>query len=60
MIQKYIVKRGKRNVVRGLFHSKSDDERLVTAWRSDFDKIRRVLDVRSFIFDLAVVNFLFC
>ena len=47
MIQHHIVKRGKRPIYRQFFHAK-DDEKLVAAWSSDLDEIRRVFEVRSF------------
>ena len=47
MIQKYVVRRGKRTIVPQLFRAK-DDKKSVTAWRSDLDEIRRVFEVRSF------------
>ena len=47
VIQHHIVKRGKRPIYRQFFHAK-DDEKLVAAWSSDLDEIRRVFEVRSF------------
>jgi hypothetical protein len=47
IIQKHIVKRGKRTVVHQFFLGKND-EKLVAAWRLEFDEIRRTFDVRSF------------
>ena len=47
MIQKHIVKRGKRTVFPQFFRA-MDDEKLVAAWGSDLDEILRVFDVRSF------------
>ena len=47
MIQKHIVKHGKRTVVHKYFRSK-DDENLIATWRLDLDKIRGIFDVRSF------------
>ena len=47
VIQKYIVKRGKRTIVPQFFRGKGDEE-LFASWESDFDEIRRVFDVRYF------------
>jgi hypothetical protein len=47
VIQKHIVKRGKRTAVHQFFRAK-DDEKLVAAWRLELDGIRLAFDVRSF------------
>ena len=47
MVQKHIVKRGKRTPVHKFFRAKND-EKLVATWRLDLDKICRVFDVRPF------------
>ena len=49
VIQKHILRRGKRAIVPQFFRAK-DDEKLVAAWRLDLDEIRRVFDVRPFTF----------
>ena len=46
LIQKHIVKRGKRVIFYKHFGSK-DDESLIATWRLDLDMIRGVFDVRS-------------
>lgn len=48
MIQKHIVNRGKRTVIRQFFHLKQHED-VVAGWRSDLGKIRRVFQMRSFI-----------
>ena len=48
VIQKDIVKRGKRTVFNQVFRA-GDDGKLVAARRSDLDEIHRALDVGSFI-----------
>ena len=45
-IQRYIIKRGKRSVFSRPF-SKKDDSETIAALKSDLDRIRRVLEVRS-------------
>ena len=47
MIQKHIVKRGKQTIFRQFFRAQ-EDEKALTAWSLDLDKIRHVFDVRSF------------
>jgi hypothetical protein len=47
VIQKHIVKRGKRTAVHQFFRAK-DDEKLVAAWRLELNEIRLAFDVRSF------------
>ena len=58
-IQRHIVKRGKRRVFSRPFHTKDDSE-AIAAWRSDLDRIRRVVEVRSLAstFCLTIVNIL--
>ena len=57
VIQKHIIKCGKRTIVHKYFRSK-EDEQLVATWRLNLDDIRRVFDVRLLTFYLAVVKFL--
>jgi len=47
-IQEKVVKQGKRNVVSQLFHAK-DDKQQIAAWRSDFDRILQIFNVRSIV-----------
>ena len=47
-IQRHIVRRGKRGVFSRPFHAK-DDSKTIAAWRSDLDRIRRVVEVRSLL-----------
>ena len=56
-IQKHIVRKGKRSVFSRPFHTKDDSE-TIAAWRSDLDRIRSAVEVRSFIsaFCLKIVN----
>ena len=56
-IQKHIVGQGKRSVFSRPFHTKGDSE-TIAAWRSDLDRIRSAVEVRSFIsaFCLKIVN----
>ena len=42
-----MIKWGKRNAISRRFHAK-DDDKAITAWRSDLDKICRVFEVCSF------------
>lgn len=46
-IQKYIIKRGKRNAISRRFHAK-DDEGAIATWKLVLDSMRHVLDVRYF------------
>ena len=55
-IQKRIVKWGKRNPLSRRLHVK-DDEEAIVSWRLDLDKIRRVLDVRSFNWARSLLTF---
>ena len=59
-IQKHIVRQGKRSVFSRPFHT-NDDSETIAAWRSDLDRIRNVVEVRSFAsaFCLKIVNY-FC
>ena len=57
MIQKHVIKRGKRTVVHRYFRSKEDEE-LVATWRLDLDDIRRIFGVCFITFCLAIVDFL--
>ena len=45
-IQRYIVKRGKRNTISRFFHAKNDRE-VIAAWKLDLNEIRHVFNVRS-------------
>ena len=59
-IQRHIGKRGKRRMFSRPFHKKDDNEP-ISAWKSDLDRIRRVVEVRSLAsaaFCLAIVNIL--
>ena len=56
MIQKHIVKRGKRFDFPQVFHTKGD-ETLLAAWRLELEKIRRVFDVYLIPFSLTIINF---
>lgn len=58
MIQKHIVKRGKRSIVHQIFHPKKD-EKLVAAWKLDLDKIRHAFDVRFLTCVWQLLTFLF-
>ena len=55
-IQKRIVKWAKRNPLSRRLHVK-DDEEAIVSWRLDLDKIRRVLDVRSFNWARSLLTF---
>jgi len=44
-IQRNIIERNKRNVISRRYHAKDDKEAIAT-WRLDFNRIRRVFDVR--------------
>ena len=57
-IQRHVVKRGKRRKF-SRFHIKDDSE-AIAAWRSDLDRIRRVVGVRflTSAFCLTTVNIL--
>ena len=57
-IQRYIVKRGKRNAIFRFFHTKNDRE-AIAAWMLDLNKIRRVFNVCPLYFLSAIVDFLF-
>ena len=46
MIQKKVVKQGKRNVVSQLFYAKRDKDQIV-GWKLDFIRILQVFHVRS-------------
>ena len=46
-IQKYIIKRGKRNAISRRFHAR-DDEGAIATWKLVLDSMRHVLDVRYF------------
>ena len=46
-IQEHVIKQGKRSTVQQFFQER-DDKKLVAAWNSDFDEIRRACEVRSF------------
>ena len=58
-IQRYIIKKGKRSMFSRAFRTKDDNE-VIAAWKLDFDRIRRVVEVRCLAsaFCLAIVNFL--
>ena len=45
-IQRNIIERNKRNVFSRRYHAKDDKEAIAT-WRLDFNRIRRIIDVRS-------------
>ena len=45
-IQRNIIERNKRNVFSRRYHGKDDKEAIAT-WRLDFNRIRRIIDVRS-------------
>ena len=45
-IQRNIIERNKRNVFSRRYHVKDDKEAIAT-WRLDFNRIRRIIDVRS-------------
>jgi len=45
-IQRNIFKRNKRNLISRRYHAKDDKEAIAT-WSLDFNRIRRVFDVRS-------------
>ena len=45
-IQRNIIKRNKRNLISRRYHAKDDEEAIAT-WSLDFNRIRRVFDVRS-------------
>ena len=47
VIQKHILKRGKRTIVRKLFRPKNN-KKLVAAWKFDLDEILGVFEVRLF------------
>ena len=47
VIQRHIIKRGKRSIFRRFFRPKKN-EKLVATWRLELEKIRHVFDVRSF------------
>ena len=48
VIQKHIVKRGKRTIFRQLLRPE-DNGKLAAAWRLDLDEINHALDVRYFV-----------
>ena len=47
-IQKYIINRGKRNVISRRYHAKDDEEAIAT-WRLDLDRILPAFNVRPTI-----------
>ena len=47
VIQKSIIKRGKRSIVHQ-FLSANNDGKMIATWKLDLDLIRRVFDVRVF------------
>lgn len=54
-MQRKIIKRGNRNPISRLLHSRNDKEP-IAAWKSDLDKILRVFNVCSVRYYLNVVN----
>ena len=58
VIQQHVVKRGKRTLVRQLFHTKND-ENAVAGWKLDLDRICRVFTVGSSVSVQRLLTFSF-
>ena len=57
-IQKYMIKRGKRNAISRFRHEKKDNE-VIATWMRSLDKIRRDFEVCFFVLTRRLLTFRF-